>query len=542
MSRAADDAFSSLISNVAGVDTSGFVKRSLNDLKPKQKTPKQETVSEDIKETTAIEQSTTTSLDFNFGSLELDSLGQQQNTKQVSNEAVQLEDLFEDIPGCEEHTSTIQTNEPTPLIEEQTLILEEEATPLVQEQVFIQEEPIIDEEFSEDEFTLEEEEPVSLEDQGAEDEVKDSSRPSKFEKYKNRFNKHAAKLGKQGMKAMKQGIGAAQDWVDRYVEDRKQSAAENQKTKENDREIKQFLADMEQLSHHRRELLMSEIPADFFQRVMDYVERHQLSVDHLFITSHEQETQNQEEESEVFESEESMEDEEEADLLGLSSSHQPDLVETEHEEVPLADPDDLDSFFAGGVQSTSAQEVEAPDLADVFVSNPTGDLMQFGESSSSCSSTDYQQLYKTLKESGKYTDEQIRTLIRQKRLEEKEGKMQKALEAKMERDRDEEENRELLLKLKDQHLKTVVEWKERHSNNMRGLLTTLESVLWEDSGWKPLTVADVLEPVQVKKAYMKANLIIHPDKVKQKGGSAEQVALADMVFNVLKEGWKEFQT
>jgi hypothetical protein len=40
--------------------------------------------------------------------------------------------------------------------------------------------------------------------------------------------------------------------------------------------------------------------------------------------------------------------------------------------------------------------------------------------------------------------------------------------------------------------------------------------------------------------YMKANLVVHPDKVKQKGGSLEQVATADAVFHVLKSAWAKF--
>lgn len=45
----------------------------------------------------------------------------------------------------------------------------------------------------------------------------------------------------------------------------------------------------------------------------------------------------------------------------------------------------------------------------------------------------------------------------------------------------------------------------------------------------------------MKRAYMKANLVVHPDKVKQKGGTLEQVATADMVFDVLKAAWGKFE-
>jgi hypothetical protein len=47
--------------------------------------------------------------------------------------------------------------------------------------------------------------------------------------------------------------------------------------------------------------------------------------------------------------------------------------------------------------------------------------------------------------------------------------------------------------------------------------------------------------VQVKKVYMKANLLVHPDKVRQRNGTPEQVAIADMVFDVLKDAWNVFR-
>eukprot|EP00210_Caulerpa_lentillifera_P005379 g5141.t1 len=538
MSRAADDVFSSLITNVPGVDTSGFVKRSLNDLKTTtQSTPKSQVVTEAVQESTAPSPPITNAvveppMQFEFNSLDLDFLGQT-NTETVTTkpDTVQLDALFGDIPGCEEVPSIT----PIPPQEHTNSDIE----PTMDNKQIIEDdyEDISTEDEVGGEFGNE-----LIEQELEEDDV-DGIEPmkSKFERYKSKFNKHAAKLGKRGMKAMKHGLGAAQDWVDRYVQEHKQTITANQKAKQDDKEIKRFLEDMEQLSHHRRELLLSEIPPEFFQRVMEYVKRHQLVVDHLFITSHdlEQEQKQQEDETEEY----LTESEDSSVGRGSEEDHQ----EEKEAEVPLVDPDDLDSFFAGGAPPISSSSthgvVENSHPSDILGGDVTGDLMHFGTTDvPSCTKSDFKKMYETLKSSGRYTEDEIRTMIRQKRHEEKQSKMQKALEAKMERDRDEEENRELLIKLKDQHLKKVVEWKERHANNMRGLLTSLESVLWEDSGWKPLTVGDVLEPIQVKKAYMKANLIIHPDKVKQKGGSAEQVVLADMVFNVLKEGWKEFQT
>lgn len=50
-------------------------------------------------------------------------------------------------------------------------------------------------------------------------------------------------------------------------------------------------------------------------------------------------------------------------------------------------------------------------------------------------------------------------------------------------------------------------------DNIRALLSTLHTVLWEGSGWNPPGMTDLVETGKVKKQYMKANLIIHPDKV-----------------------------
>ena len=43
--------------------------------------------------------------------------------------------------------------------------------------------------------------------------------------------------------------------------------------------------------------------------------------------------------------------------------------------------------------------------------------------------------------------------------------------------------------------------------------------------------------LQVKRCYMRANLLVHPDKVSQKGGSLEQVVTADIAFDILKVAW-----
>lgn len=42
----------------------------------------------------------------------------------------------------------------------------------------------------------------------------------------------------------------------------------------------------------------------------------------------------------------------------------------------------------------------------------------------------------------------------------------------------------------------------------------MHTVLWEgETRWKPVGMADLVTPEQVKKVYRKAVLVVHPDKV-----------------------------
>jgi hypothetical protein len=77
--------------------------------------------------------------------------------------------------------------------------------------------------------------------------------------------------------------------------------------------------------------------------------------------------------------------------------------------------------------------------------------------------------------------------------------------------------------------------------NIRALLASLDSVLWPGSGWAKPAMTDLVEAQRVKRAYMKANLVVHPDKVKQKGGSVEQIVIADIAFDALKNAWGKFE-
>lgn len=63
----------------------------------------------------------------------------------------------------------------------------------------------------------------------------------------------------------------------------------------------------------------------------------------------------------------------------------------------------------------------------------------------------------------------------------------------------------------------ILDWIEGKERNIRALLSTLNTVLWDgETRWKPVSMADLVTPDQVKKYYRKAALVVHPDKVQYK--------------------------
>jgi DnaJ-domain-containing protein 1 len=70
------------------------------------------------------------------------------------------------------------------------------------------------------------------------------------------------------------------------------------------------------------------------------------------------------------------------------------------------------------------------------------------------------------------------------------------------------------------------------------MLAKLGDVLWENHGYKSPGLNDLIEANAVKKAYHKALIIIHPDKVRQKGGSTDQCYIADRVFDQVRDAYK----
>uniref|UniRef100_A0A3Q1FQA9 Auxilin n=1 Tax=Acanthochromis polyacanthus TaxID=80966 RepID=A0A3Q1FQA9_9TELE len=102
-----------------------------------------------------------------------------------------------------------------------------------------------------------------------------------------------------------------------------------------------------------------------------------------------------------------------------------------------------------------------------------------------------------------------------------------------------EMRKEEMAKEMDPEKLKILDWIEGKERNIRALLSTMHTVLWEgETRWKPVGMADLVTPDQVKKVYRKAVLVVHPDKAT--GQPYEQYA--KMIFMELNDAWSEFES
>lgn len=83
-------------------------------------------------------------------------------------------------------------------------------------------------------------------------------------------------------------------------------------------------------------------------------------------------------------------------------------------------------------------------------------------------------------------------------------------------------------------------WSLGKETNIKLLLSTLHHILWPNSGWYAISITNLKESSQVKKAYQKARLCLHPDKLQQKGATPAQKYIAQKAFSILQDAWSVF--
>ncbi|MFS7972406.1 putative DnaJ domain, Chaperone J-domain superfamily [Helianthus anomalus] len=88
----------------------------------------------------------------------------------------------------------------------------------------------------------------------------------------------------------------------------------------------------------------------------------------------------------------------------------------------------------------------------------------------------------------------------------------------------------------------IKRWSGGKEGNLRALLSTLQYILGADSGWQPVSLTEIITTSAVKKAYRKATLCVHPDKLQQRGASIQQKYICEKVFDLLKAAWNRFNS
>ncbi|XP_022918062.1 cyclin-G-associated kinase [Onthophagus taurus] len=83
----------------------------------------------------------------------------------------------------------------------------------------------------------------------------------------------------------------------------------------------------------------------------------------------------------------------------------------------------------------------------------------------------------------------------------------------------------------------ILEWIEGKKGNIRALLCTMHTIVWEGCKWQKCEMHMLVSPGDVKKAYRKACIAVHPDK--QAGSDNEK--MAKLIFMELNNAWSDFE-
>ena len=95
--------------------------------------------------------------------------------------------------------------------------------------------------------------------------------------------------------------------------------------------------------------------------------------------------------------------------------------------------------------------------------------------------------------------------------------------------------------LKDSVDAKIEAWKRGKETNLRALLSSLDTLVWPELGWKPIGLHQVLDQAGLKKNYTRAIARLHPDKI-SKQATTEQKMIAGAAFHALNEAWNAQQS
>ncbi|XP_030369929.1 cyclin-G-associated kinase [Scaptodrosophila lebanonensis] len=100
-----------------------------------------------------------------------------------------------------------------------------------------------------------------------------------------------------------------------------------------------------------------------------------------------------------------------------------------------------------------------------------------------------------------------------------------------------EMRKEELVKDMDPKKVRIMEWTDGKKNNIRALLCSMHTVLWENAKWNRCEMSTMVTPAEVKKAYRRACLAVHPDK----HNGTEHEEIAKLIFMELNNAWTDFE-
>ena len=136
-----------------------------------------------------------------------------------------------------------------------------------------------------------------------------------------------------------------------------------------------------------------------------------------------------------------------------------------------------------------------------------------------------------------------RAALAHKREMEVQSNVNKAVQEKRERDAKDAAEAAGIEEARKVHDERLTEWAydktSKQKRNVRTLLTTMHTVLWQPNKWKEVGLADVIQGSQVKAKYRKAMLIVHPDRLAVE--RPEIRFIAKRVFEAVNDAYREFE-
>lgn len=123
------------------------------------------------------------------------------------------------------------------------------------------------------------------------------------------------------------------------------------------------------------------------------------------------------------------------------------------------------------------------------------------------------------------------------KMQEEQAKKVQEFKEREAKKKSDEEQEDVIRRQLDPKIKA---WSEEHGKKkqLRALLASLHTVLWPGAKWKQITIGDLLDDGKVRRAFLKASLVVHPDKTSEL--PPEQRFLAKRIFDALSQAKSDF--